>query len=222
MLLFSCHLFFITSFYYAVSRVGFFPSKTSFFRTKWKKLDKTCFVQFLPSKTVQNRPKLDEIMDILVKMVISLNYISTGQGLSTKPLLIIILLKYPIAYPTAQTLIAQAMGHFVLLKCLHQINTVDKFNSLPWGCHTAPSHNLNHCWLEILGIHPRPISNKICKKKLHKLTSENLFFLQIFRQTFKDQWVNSDIVLLFGFLLILSCVLLFRHVLLFGHVGTPE
>ena len=35
-------------------------------------------------------------------------YISTGQGLSTKPLLIIMLLKYPIA----QTLIAQAMGHF--------------------------------------------------------------------------------------------------------------
>ena len=89
-------------------RVGFLPSKTCFFRTKWKKLDKTCFVQFLPSKTVQNRPKLDETMDSLVKMVILLNYISTGQGLSTKPLLIIMLLKYPIA----QTLIAQAMGHF--------------------------------------------------------------------------------------------------------------
>ena len=89
-------------------RVGFLPSKTCFFRTKWEKLDKTCFVQFLPSKTVQNRPKLDETMDSLVKMVILLNYISTGQGLSTKPLLIIMLLKYPIA----QTLIAQAMGHF--------------------------------------------------------------------------------------------------------------
>ena len=47
-------------------------------------------------------------MDSLVKMVISLNYMSTGQGLSTKPLLMIILLKYPIA----ETLIAQAMGHF--------------------------------------------------------------------------------------------------------------
>ena len=38
-------------------RVGFFPSKTCFFRTKWKKLDKTCFVQFLPSKTDQNWTK---------------------------------------------------------------------------------------------------------------------------------------------------------------------
>ena len=55
------------------ARVGFFPSKTCSFRTKWKKLDKTCFDQFLPSKTVQNRPKLDEIMNSLVKMVISLN-----------------------------------------------------------------------------------------------------------------------------------------------------
>ena len=67
-----------------LSRVGFFPSKTCFFRTKWKKLDKTCFDQFLPSKTVQNRPKLDEIMDSLVKMVISLNQWITFQQVKAK------------------------------------------------------------------------------------------------------------------------------------------
>ena len=105
-LLFYCEIFGNIKIH--MHRVGFLPSKTCFFRTKWKKLDKTCFVQFLPSKTVQNRPKLDETMDSLVKMVILLNYISTNQGLSTKPLLMIMLLKYPIA----QTLIAQAMGHF--------------------------------------------------------------------------------------------------------------
>ena len=59
-------------------------------------------------------------MDILVKIVISLNYISTGQGLSTKPLLIIILLKYPIA----QTLIGQAMGHF----CFTEMPSLDYYS----------------------------------------------------------------------------------------------
>ena len=56
-----------------VTGLGFFPPKPVSSGQNGKKLDKTCFGQFLPSKTVQSRPKLDEIMDSLVEMVISLN-----------------------------------------------------------------------------------------------------------------------------------------------------
>ena len=56
---------------YLPIRVGFFSVQNLFLPDKMeKKLDKTCFVQFLPSKTVQNWPKLDEIMNILLKMLI--------------------------------------------------------------------------------------------------------------------------------------------------------
>ena len=80
-----------------ICRVGFCPSETCLFRTKWKKMDKTCFVQFLPSKTGRNNGQFGQ-NGHFTQLV---NYISAGQGLSRK--LLLMLLKYPIA---------QTMRHF--------------------------------------------------------------------------------------------------------------
>ena len=101
--------------------LGFFRPK-SVSSGQMEKLDKTCLVQFLPSKTVQNPTKTGRNNgqfgqnDHFTQLV---NYISAGKGLSTN--LLLMLLKYPIA---------QTMGHLILPKCLHQIKcTMYRFNS---------------------------------------------------------------------------------------------
>ena len=56
-------------------------------------------------------------------------------------------------------------------------------------CLTAPSHNLDHCWLGNIGFHPRPDAQENRLINLPKFAFENHFCEQ-FLTLARGQWVN--------------------------------
>ena len=84
-------------------------------------------------------------------------------------------------------------------------------------CLTAPSHNLNQCWLENLSHYPRSVS-----KEKHRIESQKFAFENSISQNFltspRGQWVkviqrNSTYLTHLAFLALVEDPYIFRHIL---------
>ena len=84
---------------------------------------------------------------------------------------------------------------------LHYFNSLTPSDAIWWHgswltlvqvmacCLTAPSHNLDHCWLGNIGFHPRPDAQENHQIKVPKFASENHCCKQ-FLILARGQWVK--------------------------------
>ena len=70
-------------------------------------------------------------------------------------------------------------------------------------CLTAPSHNLDHCWLGNIGFHSRPDAQENHLINLPKFAFENHFCKQ-FLTLARGQWVKNGTTLYICYLLLVS------------------